>query len=119
MTEIQSSQVFKLSSLIDLVRLVVTQMNTHKRAGYLYYAEKDGKHIYAMSHLIHGWYNLRGLPVTLIAHAEEHPQTNFIAYNLGTDTTKESIDFVDYIKSSTQIVHIPIIKVDQFPDFLL
>ncbi|MHA2169863.1 MAG: hypothetical protein ACXAB7_08225 [Candidatus Kariarchaeaceae archaeon] len=114
---ISKAQIFVLHSMSDLVRLVVS--NAQNRGGYLYYGFKDGKHIYAISHLIPSWYNLRGLPVTLIAYADEGPKHDFIAYTFSSEASEEAWEFVNHIKTSPKIAHIPIIKTDQFPEFLL
>lgn len=115
--EIAKAQIFTLETITDLIRLVVS--NSQNRGVYLYYGEKDGKHIYAISHLIPSWYGLRGLPVTLIAYAEEPPKHNFIAYKFSTESEEEQWEFVSFIKTSPKIAHIPIIKTKNFPDFLV
>jgi hypothetical protein len=116
-SSIAKAQIFRLASMDDLIRLVVS--NAQSRGAYLYYGEKDGKHIFAISHLIPSWYNLRGLPVTLIAYAERPPDHDFIAYQFSSEEEKEQWKFVDKIKTSTKIIHIPIIRTDEFPEFLL
>ncbi|NHJ31410.1 MAG: hypothetical protein FK732_00965 [Asgard group archaeon] len=114
---IAKAQKFTLASMSDLIRLVVS--NAQNRGGYLYYGEMNGKHIYAISHLIPSWYNLRGLPVTLVAYGDEAPQHDFIAYKFSSEDQEESWEFVKNIKTSPKIAHIPIIRIESFPKFLL
>jgi len=111
------AKLFKISSMTDLIRLVVS--NSPNRGGYVYYAEKDGKHLYVVSHLIPGWYDLRGLPVTLTAETENAPETNFIAYRFPSEDEEESWEFVTNIQNSPKFAFIPIIRVDEFPDFII
>ena len=104
--------------MTDLIRLIVSNIQ-NRGGGYLYYGEKDGKHVYCVSHLVPSWYNLRGLPVTLVAHHDGPPEHDFIAYNYSTEDTVESWEFVNELKNSPKVAHIPIIRVEDFPEFLL
>ena len=92
--EIPISQKMELGSLKDLLRLVVSIMGRSNQSGYLYYGEKDGKHVYFLTHTVGGWYELRGLPVTLIAFTEIKPETNFLEYSPPSNENEESYKFI-------------------------
>ena len=57
--EIEKTVSFKLSSLVDLLRLVVS---SNQKAAHIFYFEKDGKHIYGVSNVIPAYFDLKGLP---------------------------------------------------------
>ena len=112
---VRKAQLFKVSSLMELVRLIVS--NSQARGGYLYYSEKDGKTVFAVSHLVPGWYNLRGLPITMYAEHNTPVNGNFIQYNFATEDSTESFQFTNYNSNNSKIMFIPLIKVDEFPEF--
>lgn len=116
--EIQSAQLLELQSLSDLVRLVVSRFDPGNRATYLYYAEKDGKHVFFNTQVVFGWYDRRGLPITLVAYHDEAP-TNLIRYISPTDSEVEKWEFVTTIENQSNIAHIPIIRLASVPSFLL
>ena len=115
--EIQKAQILRLDTPLDLFRLVVS--NAQNRGAFLYYGIKDGKHLLAISHLVPGWYNLRGLPITLVAEIDDTPKTNIIRYKFAGDDVGEDWEFVDQFTSDSKYVYLPIIKVAEFPEFLL
>ena len=117
MSEIRRAQIFRLESIIDLIRLVVS--NSQNRGGYLYYGKKDNKYIFAISHLVPSWYDLRGLPVTLTAEVEETPETNLIQYRYPDEGEKETWDYVSHINNNPKNVYLPIIRVKEFPNFMI
>ena len=118
MSEIQASQKIELESLTDLLRLVVSIMGRSGITSYLYYVEQEGKHVYFLTHTVGGWYELRGLPVTLLAKTDIEPSTSFIEYTSPTTGNEESYKFVDQIKQSTSVAAIPIIKLKELPPFM-
>lgn len=118
-SEVKKAQIMELDSLTDLLRLVVSIMGRSNVSGHLYYVEKDGLHVYFLTHSINGWYNQKGLPVTLMATEEEGPEENFIEYKYATEGSEEGFSFTDQIKKSTQSIFIPIIKVKTLPEFML
>ena len=115
--EIQKAQILRLNAPLDLFRLVVS--NAQNRGAFLYYGMKDGKHVLAISHLVPGWYNLRGLPITLVAEINEAPETNIIRYKFASEDSGEEWEFVNQFTSNTKYVYLPIITVAEFPEFLL
>lgn len=120
MVDIQPSQTMRMESLKDLLRLVVSIMSRSNGSRYLYYGQKDGKHVYFMTHSVGGWYELRGLPVTIAAFTDIEPETDFLEYTSPTGGEKEHYKFVEEIKtSSTNSVPIPIIRLEELPPFML
>ena len=117
--EIPISQKMELGSLKDLLRLVVSIMGRSNQSGYLYYGEKDGKHVYFLTHTVGGWYELRGLPVTLIAFTEIQPETNFLEYSPPSNENEESYKFINEIKQTTNSIPIPIIRLKELPNFMI
>lgn len=115
----KKAQIMELESLTDLLRLVVSIMGRSNVSGHLYYGKKDGKNLYFLTHSVQGWYDLNGLPVTLVAEDDRAPEQNFIEYTYATDGEKENIKFVSEIKQSTQSIFIPIIKLKEFPKYML
>ncbi|MHA2504235.1 MAG: hypothetical protein ACXAE3_15360 [Candidatus Kariarchaeaceae archaeon] len=120
MVDIEPSKTMKMESLTDLLRLVVSIMSRGNAARYLYYGQKDGHHIYFMTHSVGGWYKLRGLPVTIAAFTDIEPETNFIEYTSPVSGETEGYKFVDELKTaSTSSVPIPIIRLAELPDFMI
>lgn len=117
-TDVLKAQYLELESLTDLLRLVVSIMGRTNVSGHLYYAEKNGRHLFFLTHSIGGWYELQGLPVTLLAEGDSAPEENFIEYTLARDGEKEKFEFVSEIKQSTQTIQIPIIKLKELPNFM-
>jgi len=111
----QQAQLFELESLLDLIRLVVS--NSGARSGYLYYGDRDGQPTFAVSHLVPSWYQLRGLPITLVATTDEPPTYNIIAYKFATETEIEKWEYVKHVTNDPNIIYIPLIKVKAFPSF--
>ena len=118
MTEVQKPQQMQLSSLMDLLRLVVSIISRGAGGAYLYYAEHNGKHIYFLTHTVGGWYDLKGLPITLVAEHDTAPLKPFISYTYADEGQVEDYQFVDHVRQSTNSVHIPIIKIKDIPDFI-
>ena len=116
---IRKSQQLHLDSLTDLIRLTVSSMDRAARGGYIYYCKHNGEDIYLLNQIIPGWYDLKGLPITLVAKTDKEPEGKFIAYRFGTDTVEESWKFVDQIQTSANIALIPIIRIKQLPEFIL
>lgn len=116
-TNIQKAQTLRLSTPLDLFRLVVS--NAQNRGAFLYYGMKDGKHLFAISHLVPGWYNLRGLPITLVAEIDDAPKTNIIRYKFAGEDVGEEWEYVNQFTSNSKYVYLPIIMVAEFPEFLL
>lgn len=116
-TSIQKAQIMRLQSPLDLFRLVVSNMQN--RGTFLYYGKKENRHILAISHLIPGWYNLQGLPITLIAELNESPKSDIIRYKFAAEDGKEEWEFVDQFTANSKYVYLPIVKVAEFPEFLL
>ncbi|MHA2278116.1 MAG: hypothetical protein ACXAC2_20240 [Candidatus Kariarchaeaceae archaeon] len=116
---IRKSQQLHLDSLTDLIRLTVSSMDRAARGGYMYYCKHNGEDIYLLNQIVPGWYDFRGLPITLVAKSDREPEGKFVAYRFGTDTIEESWEFVDQIQPSPNVALIPIIKVKQLPDFIL
>ncbi|MHA2028744.1 MAG: hypothetical protein ACXAC2_09080 [Candidatus Kariarchaeaceae archaeon] len=114
---ITKAQILRLQTPLDLLRLVVS--NAQNRGAFVYYGLNNGKHILAISHLVPGWYNLRGLPITLIAEIPEAPKTDIIRYRFASDDGEEEWEFVDNFTSDSKYVFLPIVKIAEFPDFLL
>jgi hypothetical protein len=117
-TEVNKAQVMELESLTDLLRLVVSIMGRSNMSGHLYYAEKEGKHLYFLTHSVGGWYDLKGLPVTLVADGGKAPEHNFIEYKMAREGEEEGYSFVSEIKQSTQAIQIPIIKLKELPAYM-
>ena len=72
-----------------------------------------------LTHSVNGWYNLKGLPITLLVKTDSAPESSFIEYTYATEGEEESYSFVTQIKQSTKSIFIPIIKLDQLPDFMV
>ncbi|MFV2014584.1 MAG: hypothetical protein ACC656_04110 [Candidatus Heimdallarchaeota archaeon] len=115
-TSIRKAQILRLQSPLDLLRLVVSNMQN--RGTFLYYGKKDNQHILAISHLIPGWYDLQGLPITLIAELKENPKSDIIQYKFAAEDSKEEWEYVDKFTANSKFVYLPIIKVAEFPEFL-
>ncbi|MDH5404302.1 MAG: hypothetical protein OEZ01_13910 [Candidatus Heimdallarchaeota archaeon] len=114
--EIMKAQNIQLDGLIDLIRLVVT--NVQSRGGHINYAERDGKGYYFISQVVPSWYEFYGLPVTMFA-IHEPPKSNFISYQFVNDDGMDSWKFADFIEDKPKIVYLPIIKMKQIPEFVL
>ena len=117
--DIRPSQKMELDSLKDLLRLVVSIMGRSNQSRYLYYGKKGDKHVYFLTHSVGGWYNLRGLPVTLLTYTDIEPKTSFIEYISPTTGEEEAFKFIEEIKQSTNSVPIPIIKLKELPSFMI
>lgn len=115
-TPVQKAQILRLQTPLDLFRLVVS--NAQNRGAFLYYGVKDNQHILAISHLIPGWYNLQGLPVTLLAELKEGPKTDIIRYKFAAEDGKEEWEYADQFTADSKYVYLPIVKVAEFPEFL-
>ncbi|MHA1911833.1 MAG: hypothetical protein ACTSYA_09075 [Candidatus Kariarchaeaceae archaeon] len=102
--EIEKTISFKLKSLEDLLRLVVS---SNQKAAHIFYFEKNGKHIYGASNVIPAYFNLKGLPIFIWCEHKTSPQGSFIYYKpMGTEEWmfKDGID--------TQHIHVPVIHLD-------
>jgi hypothetical protein len=102
--EIEKTVSFKLKSLPDLLRLVVS---SNQKAAHIFYFEKEGKHIYGVSNVIPAYFDLKGLPIFIWCEHETSPQGSFIYYKpSGTEEWmfKNGID--------TQHIHVPVIHLD-------
>ncbi|MCY3411489.1 MAG: hypothetical protein INQ03_07660 [Candidatus Heimdallarchaeota archaeon] len=118
MSEIQKSQTIELSSLNDLIRLIIS--NSAQRGGFLYLGVKDDRNVFYISHIVPSWYELKGLPIVLYAFSESYPPENFIAYTRPSSTDKEQWEFVDLVnENDTKTMYIPIVKVKEIPDFTI
>ena len=118
MSDVQKSQLIELNDLKDLIRLSVCRMD-RGRGVYLYYTVSDGKHVYFTNQLIPGWYDLRGLPITMFATTENAPETNLIEYRSASDNEEEKWQFVEFIRTGPNQAYIPIIHLKSVPAFLL
>ena len=114
---IEKAQLLEMNDFSDLLRLIVSRMGK-TATGYLYHVVKDDEHIYFLSQTVPGWYDFKGIPLTMYAKAKE-PTGIFIKYNMATEADEESWSFTDFTGTSPKSIYIPIIKVSQLPDFLL
>ena len=115
--DIPKAQIIKMSSLKDLLRLVVSRMG-RQSVGYIYCVKKGDQFIYFISQAVPGWYNFEGIPITMIAHDNE-PTGPFIKYEMANESEEEKWSFTDFVTTSTTVVYVPIIRMEEAPDFLL
>lgn len=102
--EIEKTISFKLHSLEDLIRLVVS---SHQKAAHIFYFEKEGKHIYGTTNVIPAYFDLKGLPIFIWCEYDTSPEGAFIHYKpMGTEEWmfKDGID--------TQHVHVPVVRLE-------
>ena len=120
MTErnVEKSQKFELDSLTDLIRLMVSRFDPNNRTGYLYYGETDNKHLFFTTQIVPGWYDNRGLPVTMFATYDKAPDTTVIKYKSPTEFEDESWEFVSSTSPGANTAYLPIIKVKSIPSYL-
>ncbi|MCG3217553.1 MAG: hypothetical protein KAR35_01020 [Candidatus Heimdallarchaeota archaeon] len=102
--DIKKTISFKLKSLGDLLRLVVS---SNQKSAHIFYFEKDGKHIYGTSNVIPAYYDLQGLPIFIWCEHESEPKGAFIYYK---PMGEEEWMFKDGI--DTQHIHVPVIHLD-------
>ncbi|MCH8906221.1 MAG: hypothetical protein IH840_03945 [Candidatus Heimdallarchaeota archaeon] len=113
----RKAQPFELDTLMDLIRLVIS--NSGNRSGYLYYGQHNDQPLFAVSHLVPSWYEMRGLPVTLFARTDTPPDENIIAYKFATETEEENWSYVKHVTTDPNTIYIPLIKVKEFPTFFI
>ena len=118
MDKIPKAQIIKMSSLMDLLRLVVSRMGRHSSVGYIYCVKKGDQFVYFISQAVPGWYNYEGIPITMIAHGDE-PSGPFIKYTMATESEEEKWAFTEYVTTSTTVVYVPIIRMEEAPEFLI
>ncbi|MHA2028667.1 MAG: hypothetical protein ACW99A_02070 [Candidatus Kariarchaeaceae archaeon] len=116
---VEQSQVFELDSITDLIRLMVSRFDPGNRSGYLYYGEKDGKYVYFTTQIVPGWYENKGLPVTMLVYHDEAPPSTVIKYKSPTEFEVESWEFVENVQVAAHTAYLPIIKLKTIPEFLL
>lgn len=116
---IKKSQVFELDSMEDLIRLMVSRFDQGHRSSYLYYGEKAGKHVYFTTQIVPGWYENRGLPVSMLVYSDEPPKSTIIKYQSPTEFEGESWEYVENVQVGNKTAYLPIIKLKSIPDFLL
>lgn len=120
MTEktVEKSQKLELESLTELVRLMVSRFDPSNRTGYLYYGETEDKHVYFTTQIVPGWYDNRGLPVTMFAYFDTAPPTTVIKYKSPSEFEEESWEFVNNTQPAANTAYLPIIKVKSIPSYL-
>ncbi len=116
---IEKSQIIEFESMDDLIRLMVSRFDPGNRTGYLYFGEKDGKNVFFTTQIVPGWYENRGLPVTMLVYHAESPPTTIIKYKSPTEFEGESWEFVENVQAGANTAYIPIIKLKTIPDYLL
>lgn len=119
MSDLQKAEQFELESLSDLIRLIVSRIDRGNRTGYLYYSNVNNKHLFLSSQVIPGWFDLRGLPMTLKVEADDPGDATFVQYKFATEFDEESWKFTTFMTTDTKVAHIPIIHVKEFPEYMI
>ncbi len=117
MSEIRQAMKLKLKSVEDLIRLLVSR-SPQGNMLYIYNFEDNGNYVYFVSQSVPGWFELRGLPVTMYTFGPE-PKSDLIEYSAPSDNEAETWKFTEFIKAGHGKVFIPIIKIESKPEFLI
>ncbi|MFW9851887.1 MAG: hypothetical protein ACFFDS_03030 [Candidatus Thorarchaeota archaeon] len=113
-TELKSPANIELSSLKDLIKLVISSVGPDRAAGYIGFYKDGGRAIYFIFNTSIGYYELTALPIVVWVEEDEQPKGSFIRYRT---SPVEEIEFTEDA-SDPKWLNIPLVNFKKMPDFL-
>lgn len=113
-TKLKSPANIELSSLKDLIKLVISSIGPDRAAGYIGYYKDSNRFIYFIFNTSIGYYELTALPIVVWVEENEKPKGSFIRYRT---SPSEEIEFTEDA-SDPKWLNIPLVSFKKMPDFL-
>jgi len=104
----------KLTSLNDLLRLVISSVGPDRTSGYIGYYLDGDKPIYFIFNTSLGYYDLNALPIMIWVEGPIKEEKSFIRYRT---SPKEEMNFSNDA-SDPKWLNIPLVQFKEMPDFL-
>ncbi|MCE7741017.1 MAG: hypothetical protein GOP50_01040 [Candidatus Heimdallarchaeota archaeon] len=104
----------KLSSLSDLIKLVISGLGPDRNAGYIGRHSYNDKTIYFIFNTSLGYYELNALPIIVWVEDESNSRESFLRYRT---SPKEEHNFSNDA-SDAKWLNIPLVTFEEMPDFL-
>ena len=112
--ELKSPVAMKLTSLNDLLRLVISSVGPDRTSGYIGYYLNEDTPIYFIFNTSLGYYDLNALPIIIWVEGPIKGDKSFIRYRT---SPKEEMNFsVD--ASDPKWLNIPLVHFEKMPEFL-
>ena len=112
--ELKSPANIELSSLKDLIKLVISSVGPDRAAGYIGFYKDSNRSIYFIFNTSIGYYELTALPIVVWVEENEQPKGSFIRYRT---SPSEEIEFTEDA-SDPKWLNIPLVSFKKMPDFL-
>jgi len=113
-TELKSPANIELSSLKDLIKLVISSIGPDRASGYIGFYKDNNRSIYFIFNTSIGYYELTALPIVVWVEESEQPKGSFIRYRT---SPVEEIEFTEDA-SDPKWLNIPLVNFKKMPDFL-
>ena len=112
--ELKSPVAMKLTSLSDLLRLVISSVGPDRTSGYIGYYLNGDTSIYFIFNTSLGYFDLNALPIIIWVEGPIKGDKSFIRYRT---SPKEEMSFsVD--ASDPKWLNIPLVHFEEMPEFL-
>ncbi len=112
--KIQSPAAIKVSSVKDLVKMMVFSVGSDRAAGYIGYFRDNEKSFYFIFNTSLGYYELNALPFIIWVEDSKELETAFIRYRT---SPAEEMEFTDFA-ADPKWVTLPVIAFEEMPEFL-
>ena len=112
--ELKSPVAMKLTSLNDLLRLVISSVGPDRSSGYIGYYLNGDTPIYFIFNTSLGYYDLNALPIIIWVEGPIKDNKSFIRYRT---SPKEEMSFSDEA-SDPKWLNIPLVHFEEMPKFL-
>ncbi|MCK5303647.1 MAG: hypothetical protein KAJ72_00235 [Candidatus Heimdallarchaeota archaeon] len=112
--KLKSPAAIKLTSIKDLVKMMIFSVGPERPAGYIGYFRDNEKSLYFIFNTSLGYYELNALPFVIWVEDSKELETAFIRYRT---SPAEEMEFTDFA-ADPKWVTLPVIAFEEMPEFL-